>query len=349
MKNYLPLEYLKIDISNMRGLDHEQFEDRIAWVQRIEASDVKLEDYVEYAKKKYQYTAAVLAYRDALAGKPTGHLAGLDACASGPSLMGVFMGCKITCSNTGMIGKFRKDMYEQCTKTMNKLLDTAIEIDSKIVKGAQMPWFYGSEQEPKNIFGEDTPELMAFHSAQEIVAPGAVFLRNELLMSWQAFEPNHTWTMPDGFEVIKPVLQKAESKIEIDELDHASIQYVYEVNVGTEKGLSLAADAVHSCDALAVREVGRRCNYDREQLVQIQTVLLIRLADPRPTIRQRVPKIEQLWRDHGFLSLVGIEHMCKTDPNDFNKDYCEALLELSEATLEYQSFECLYIHKSLWM
>jgi len=153
----------------MRGLDQEQFEDRIAWFDRIESNpDVSFDDYLEYADKPYQYKAALLAYEDALAGIPTGHLVGMDAAASGVSIMGVCMGCKVTCANTGLIGSKRMDMYGECTKAMNTLLESDNQYPRKTVKTAQMTYWYGSEAEPKNAFGEGET-LEAFYKAQETV------------------------------------------------------------------------------------------------------------------------------------------------------------------------------------
>lgn len=41
--------------------------------------------------------------------------------------------------------------------------------------------FYGSKAKPKEIFGEDTPELNAFYQAAQQVAPGAWELLQDLL------------------------------------------------------------------------------------------------------------------------------------------------------------------------
>lgn len=80
METYTPIEYLKIDLANQYGLDKQQFEDRIAWVDR---NQVNLEAMVEHAEDRYRFAAALIAFREVQAGKPTGHLVGLDACASG--------------------------------------------------------------------------------------------------------------------------------------------------------------------------------------------------------------------------------------------------------------------------
>ncbi len=344
MINYSALDYLKIDIANMRGLDQEQFEDRIAWVDRIEDNpDVKLEDYVEHAESPYQFMAAVLAYRDALAGIPTGHMVGLDAAASGIAIMGVVTGCKTTCMNTGLIGSKRKDMYGECTKEMNLILDSDNKFPRKTVKAAQMCHYYGSKQEPKNTFGEDTPELVAFYQAQEIVAPGPTRLMEDLLMSWQPFALDHHWTMPDGFEVVKPVLSKEKSKIEIDELDHAQIQYVYEVNKGEKRGLSVAADATHSVDGFVVREVRRRCNTDHEQLMEARKLLTEQISNCHNYPVQSSTQLELLWKAHGYMSLVGIEQSPALISR-LSQEYCLELLALVNQTLEYKAFDCVFIH-----
>jgi len=79
MQSYTPIEYLKIDIGNMYGLDKKSFRQRITWVDSIK----NLRSKTMQAENPAQYLAAVIALEDALAGRPTGHLVGLDACASG--------------------------------------------------------------------------------------------------------------------------------------------------------------------------------------------------------------------------------------------------------------------------
>ena len=305
MITYTGLEYLKIDIANARGLDKLSFSKRIAWVDNIEASDdVMLEEYAEHADDSYLYMSAVMAFRKAQQGLPTGHVVALDACASGVSIMSTVMGCKLGCKNTGMIGEIRQDFYSNVTGTMNNILDgSSVTIDRDDAKKASMCFFYGSKAEPKNVFGDGTEELSAFFVAQEACAPGAMVLMDELLGSWQPYTLNHSWTLPDGFEVIAPVLQKKESKIEIDELDHASIQYRYEVNEGTEQGLSTAANTIHSIDGFVVRELCRRCNYDRSKLLTTKNLLEIEC----PEIVCKRPKIERLAKEHKFISLLVIK------------------------------------------
>ena len=260
MKSYTPLEYLQIDLANHYGLDQLQFEERIEWAEQ--EGGAYLEDFVHQAKDSFRYQASLMAYRDAQAGKSIGYLVGLDAAASGIAILGALSGCHVTAANTGIIGPKRKDIYGICTNVMSGMLGAEIEIPRPEVKGALMPSYYGSKAQPKEVFGEDTPELCAFLDAAKEVAPGADMLKNILLMSWQPYALKHSWIMPDGFHVHIPVLQTMETKLEIDELDHTSIKMLYEDNIGTETGLSLVANFTHSCDAYMIREVARRCDFD---------------------------------------------------------------------------------------
>ena len=50
---------------------------------------------------------------------------------------------------------------------------------------------------------------------------------------------------------------------------HASFKYRHSINCGKKEGLSNAAHVVHSIDGMVVRELGRRCNYNRSKLKAI--------------------------------------------------------------------------------
>lgn len=85
MTKFSSLDYIKIDIANQYGmsLDKKTFKQRIAWVNSVKDLRSKVKD----AEKPAQFYAAILALEDALQGVPTGHLVGLDACASGKQTM----------------------------------------------------------------------------------------------------------------------------------------------------------------------------------------------------------------------------------------------------------------------
>jgi len=342
MQLFTGLEYLKIDIANQAGKDKVSFEERIAWVDEYESD---LEDLVDIAKKPFQYCAAVMAYRDAQRGIPTGHMVGVDAAASGLQIMAALTGCRITARNTGLIGSVCSDIYSICTKEMSMLLGAEVNVPRKQVKSAQMPYFYGSKQKPKDVFGDGTEEFYAFHQANKNVAPGACELLELFLSSWQPYALHHSWVLPDGFNVYVPVMVQVDTRIEIDELDHASFSYLHAVNQGTEKGLSIAANTVHSVDGMVVREICRRCNYDRRQLEGIKHTIEFYLNQRNDFYEtMTTPLIESLAMESGFVSLVGIEYINDVSIFEFGTEYLQKLLALINTTLTRKSFPVVTIH-----
>lgn len=340
MKTYKASEYLKIDIANHFGLDKELFETRIAWVDEYINELESLEDQAE---DLYRYAAAVMALRDTQAGKPTGYLVGLDACASGPQIMSCFMRDAIGARNTGVIGQVRADIYTHVTKLMNMLLNAQTEYERKLVKKALMPFYYGSRLKPKQVFGEGE-ELDAFLNAQEQGAPGASKLMDIMLDCWQAFAKDHRWTMPDGYEVIAKVMADYQAKVEIDELDpHPTFTYKYKVNEGEEEGRAVPANVVQSTDGMIVREMNRRCNYDGVQLSRVKG-LLARRSKQRELNGVESDSLQDLWFKHRFTNLADVEDLEWDQVCKFDFDYCDALLKLVCRCLSRPSFPVVMVH-----
>ena len=169
-------------------------------------------------------------------------------------------------------------------------------------------------------------------------------MMRELLGSWQSFALEHSHTLPDGFLSKVPVLQKMKAKIEIDELDHATLTYIYEDNIGTETGLSVAANGTHGVDAFLVRETVRRCNYDLEQLVEVRQLLAKHHGIQYAAIGCPTPAIVQTTIDHNFVSLRGVEFINENNINQFPKEYRCELMELIDEVLAKPSFKVLTIH-----
>lgn len=337
MEYYSAVDYIKIDIANSAGYDKLSFKKRIAWVNSIK----DLKSKTLFVEKPAQFLAAVYALEDSINKVPSGHLVEWDACASGVSIMGIITGCHTTCKNTGVIGNKRMDFYSECTKAMNELLTEDVEVSRTDAKKSSMVHFYGSKAKPKEIFGEDTDELMAFYAAQETIAPGACYMMKELLDSWQPYALEHSHTLPDGFQAIVPVLQKCKVKVEVDELDHACISYIYEDNIGSEKGLSCGANPVHAVDGFIVREVVRRCNYDHIQLLLVSAVLK---GNENKCGNGTITYMEQLSIDHGFLSLRGVEFIDASNVRDFSTSYRKELYNLIQEILAKPKFDVITIH-----
>ena len=165
------------------------------------------------------------------------------------------------------------------------------------------------------------------------------------LASWQKWAEYHAWEMPDGFTVFIPVMVQVETKIEVDELDHATFTYVHEVNQGTEAGLSLAANTIHSVDGMVVREMSRRCNYNWAQLTAVQLLIEDELSMRDVPFKPEHPKrIEKLAMTSGFISLVGVDYINANNSASFGTDYLNCLLRLVKKTLTRKSFPIIAIH-----
>lgn len=350
MQTFTGYQYLLIDCANQFGLDKELFEDRIQWV--TDNMDI-LEELADDADEKPLYQKAVMAIRSAHADQPSGHMVGFDAVCSGMQIMSTLTGCVNGADATGLVDpKRRADAYTDCTDIMGKILGVPQKGKRKDVKQAVMTVLYGSKREPKNLFGEDTPELNAFYKAMFQLAPGACELLQDLLDSWQPYALSHEWKLPDGFDAKVKVMEKVEKRIEVDELDHATFTYEYFENTGTEKGLSNVANVVHSIDAYVLRCLIRRCNYDLKTVTYasrlIQAELLERqvngavpgLAEPEDKASYYMDQYQR----SGMVDAVIFPHLNETTVTTLSTDHLQALGTLAHSMLVHRPFPVVSIH-----
>ncbi len=267
MQTFTGLEYLYIDIANQYGLDKENWDIRLDWVNQY-MDDLENPTLIKDADSPIQYAKAVKVLRDTQAGVPTGHIMSLDATASGIQIMAVMIGCKKTarCVNVIDTGN-RKDVYGDIAKQMNKL--KKVNVSREEVKYPVMTVFYGSVNKPKELLGEDTKELAAFYNVLEKRLPGALELMDDMQSCWDPFALKHCWTMPDGHKVEAKVMEPVDTKIEVDEFDHAEFTHRAYVNMPSDYGVSLAANIIHSIDGWIVREMVRRADKAGFQLAAI--------------------------------------------------------------------------------
>ena len=265
-KRYSPLEYICIEIANCFGKDKWLFEQRIQWVKD---NYTILEQLADDAEDKPQYIKAVHELRQVVAGNPTGMLVALDATCSGIQIMSAITGCVRGADATGLVTEKRADAYTDVTKEMNGILKlkgfTEIEVPRPDVKRAVMTSGYGSTLVPKEVFGEG--ELLAtFYQAANVIAPAAFELMSDLLDTWQADTLSHNWVMPDNFHVNIKVMQSKETRIEVDELNHATFTTYVKVNQGSKKGLANVANTIHSIDGYLLRSVIRRASFNVQKV-----------------------------------------------------------------------------------
>jgi len=340
MKTYSAKEYMQVEIANAYGLDHQLFEDRIDWVNQNEKDLENLEDSAE---SMYEYAAAVLAYRDAQQGKPTGFMVGLDACASGIQMLSVLTKCATGCEASGVIGSTRKDPYTTTTTIMSDLLSAEQMHERADIKQALMTVVYGSEKTPKDLFGEDTVELKAFYKAARLTAPGAMKLLDLLKDLWDPEALSYSWTAPDGFNVRCPVKVLKQKRIEIDTLEnHPTFTHQYYANEPIETGRFLAANIAHSIDAYIDRELRARCMMDRAQLITVAAQLQRAIKHQHTAYGATPPEVA--WREHQCISLVGAEYAYDYGIHAFSYEYCVALLDLINKVTGRPRFTVVSIH-----
>ena len=349
MKTFTGWEYLLIDAANHHGLDKLLFEERIKFMTD---NLPHLELMADQADTKPLYLKAVMAIRKAQQGIPTGHLVGLDACCSGIQVMSALTGCVAGAHSTGMVDpNLRADAYGKATTEMSTILGNTVNVSRADAKQAIMTSFYGSKKTPKEIFGEDTPELDAFYQAAHIVAPGAWELLQDLLASWQPYTLAHSWKLPDGFDARVKVMKKKTTRIEVDELDHATFSYEFFENEGTKSGLSNVANLTHSMDGWILRSMHRRCNYDREvaeycdELIEME--LLERVLDSAPRVVPFAGKVayymEQFTRST-LADAVILPYLDEYAVKHLSTEHLQALAGILTGMLQHPPFELVTVH-----
>ena len=250
MRTFKGTTYLKIDIANCYGLDRLAWDDRVHWYNNNEPI---LESLHSTAKHPILYRKAVRAMRVVQQGKPTNHIMGLDATASGLQIMGALSGCHDTARATNLIDTGeRKDVYQNIADCMNAIPGISVTRDQ--VKKPVMTVFYGSTAKPKEIFGEGAT-LAAFYLALKEQLTGAYDLMDVLQQYWNSSATKHRWTLPDGHVACVPVTQTVEKNLEIDECDHMRFAYRAKVITPKIRSRSLAANIVHSIDGWIVRQM----------------------------------------------------------------------------------------------
>lgn len=349
MNFYTGYQYLLIDAATQYGLDKLTFEERMAWT--AEHLD-DLENLSQSAETGPLYQKAIQAIRKAQAGLPTGHLVGVDGTCSGIQMMSVLTGCEAGARATGLVDpNVRADAYTACTEAMNVILNGNLVVARADAKQALMTSFYGSKAEPKNLFGEETPELAAFYQAAQVIAPGAWELLQDLLASWQPYALQHAWVMPDGFDARIKVMKKVDSRIEVDELDHATFSYEFYENQGQKSGLSNAANVTHSVDAYVLRAMHRRCNYDRKiaalASAWIEIEMLERIMGAKREVSLPSGKAGyyvQQYERSTVPDVVIMPYLNQENLQQLSQEHLEHLARIINGMLQYQPFELVTIH-----
>jgi len=241
MQQLTPLDYVHINIANAFETDvHTTWNSRI---QRGKELILDAEDNMEIAKEPYLFMKGINSFHKAMAGKATGSLVSLDATASGMQIMAVMSGCEQTAKATNLYPTDKRECpYMDIAQIMG--------MGREDVKPATMTHFYGSKLEPEKAFPTKLPQ---FYSALDNLFPGAQECMEDMQSCWQP-GMEHKWTMPDGHTVLCRNMDVEHLKLDIEELG-STISYIKPIQAFKKKGLSLAANIVHSVDGWIAREL----------------------------------------------------------------------------------------------
>jgi hypothetical protein len=336
MQTFTGREYLKIDVANNFGLDRLDWDDRIAW---FDANYEKLGELVSQAKEPALFYAGVKAYRDVEAGKPIGYMISLDATSSGLQLLAALTGDEKAAALCNVVDVLkREDAYVAIYHHMLGKVADKSKISREDTKQAIMTAFYSSKAVPKQVFGEGAL-LDIFYGSLEELAPGAWELNEAMLALWDPTAFEHSWVLPDNFHVHVKVMEAVKDRVHFK---NQPFDVYFHVNRPTDTGRSLGANTIHSLDAMIVRELSRRCDFDFKKVAEIRN--LIRQGDCGLSDKTDDDKmVIQLW-DHyqrsGYLSARIIDHL--TEDNLGLVDDA-AILELLDS-LPAKPFKVVSIH-----
>lgn len=304
-------EYLKVDIANNYGLDKKTWDERIAWFDENEANLLNL---VDEAEDSALFFAGVNAWKDMKAGKPIGYAVALDATSSGLQLLACLTGDRSAaelCNVVNYMGEngkpLRRDAYTVIYHKMLDILGEASRIKRSDTKQAVMTAFYGSEAKPKEVFGEGI-RLKTFENVMETVASGPWALNKFLLQCGNPDANRYVWILPDNYHAVIKVMVP-----EVQTVNFLGKPFdITRMVQGTEeKTRMLSANITHSIDGMVVREMLRRCNFDRDLVEAVRE-----LCDEGPSeygeIEGNLERVQELWSHYeksGFLSVSILDYL----------------------------------------
>lgn len=333
MEYFSGQDYLRIAVANHYGLDKKLWHERIDFTHNHSISELlKLSNE---ADEPILMRKAVRALDDCLNDKPVSMPVALDATQSGIQILSCLAGCTKSGSMVNLVDpNQRKDFYGSVADT------TKGQFDRDDLKQPVMTTFYGSKQEPKKIFGHNTPELTAYYDMLLRELPGAYGLLNDIQSCWQSGELYHRWEMFDGHTVYIPVTQEIDSRVEIDTLEGMSFTHRHKIIQGTDTGVSLCANVTHSVDGYVVREMVRRASYNRfrvEQLAKVFAKVMgkVDLDEPCPMDITRVISTDRMY------SL-----MSKESYTEFTEGELHHINYRLHNMLRYNPYKVLPIHDS---
>ena len=330
-------QYLQIDIANNMGLDKEDWNTRLNWFQQNEHRLIELVPEAEDPALMY---AGILAYEKMKAGEPVSYPISLDATASGMQILACLTSDRTGAMQCNVVDSAkREDAYTNVYNHMCNITGDSSKVSRPDAKAAVMTSLYGSEAQPKRVFGEGAL-LRVFHETMETLAPYVWELNQVFLDMWQPDAYSNDWVLPDGFEVKIKVMDKVKETIHFL---NEPFEVFTKVNQPIEKGRSLSANVTHSLDGMIVREMVRRCDYNPKDVTRILSAMKEPIKDQKENDHSKmVDKLWRLYKESGFLSARILQHL-RADNLSLIDSY-EPIKELIESLPE-KPFKVITVHQ----
>jgi hypothetical protein len=253
--------------------------------------------------------------------------------------LAVLTGCPLTASLCNVIDTGnREDAYQGIYTYMQSKVGTQTIISKEDTKQAVMTAFYSSKAVPKRVFGEG--ELLdVFYASLKELAPGAWDLNEAMLSLWNPAAYEHAWVLPDNFHCHIKVMQQVREEVTFGP---KSYDVFYNVNAPTDEGRSLGANTIHSIDAMIVREMTRRCDYDPKMVDRLYK--LIKEGNYGSAVGHPLAeKVELLWEHYqrsGFLSARILDYLDEDTLSLVNPREIKELLD----SMPFKPFKIVSIH-----
>lgn len=352
MQLFTGKQYLKIDIANNMGYDKLNYDERINKFDMYFTDDLikncsnkQLKELVlgVNPEEPQLVFAGLMAYRDTLNNIPTGYRVALDSCNSGSQLMSALTRDENGLNLTGMVTDKRMDLYTEVYKRFKQLSGNTSEIERKHIKKCIMTSCYGSKRKPEKVLG--VHNIPIYEQTMEEMCPGVWELRSVLLECWDPDSDTQRWVMPDNFHVECPVEVKNKYKF-----IHEEQTYEFELTEiqPIERGISNVANLVHACDGMLVREMLRRCNYNKEQVNYVLWLLNQYNFEHESTIEDNIlGKLINHYEESKWLSIRIVDEIHSIeDVAKLSTEHRTKLKEVLLRMVQYEPFEVVMIHDS---
>ena len=287
-----PLEYLQCEVAckHDKKFEKETWADRIAHFKTLNLDDPKI---TKGASNPIGLKAAIIGYKEAAAGNPTGYMISLDACSSGLQILSLLVSCAKSFDLCGGIAERCVDSYTTIYEAMN----ISGRLTRKAVKQAIMTSLYGSTATPEAVFGD---HIELFYSTMETMAPGAWDLNQGLQDLWEMFTASdYAWVLPDNFHAY--IETKKSEHIPFTFLN-TPYKMVKKIDGRPDFHKGLGPNMIHSVDGFIVREMFRRCSYDFRVIQRVKDLLAIQATGTSGKSEEMVLILWDHYKKTGFLS-----------------------------------------------